>query len=52
MDIGKKFGRKVYRSDIPTGTCPTAVKYAKDGEKILMRLDVLEREMENLMTKK
>jgi hypothetical protein len=43
VDIGRKFGWRIYDEDVATGTCPTAVKYVKLGKEILKKIIELEK---------
>ena len=45
VDIGRRFGWRVYTDDIPAGSCPTAVKYISLGEEILAKVELLEKKL-------
>lgn len=48
VKIGKKFGWRVYKNDVSTGTCPTAVRHVAIGENILSKVADLERAIREL----
>ena len=42
VEIGRRFGWRVYEGDNPAGSCPIAVKYITLGEEILAKVKSLE----------